>query len=334
MLHFATKPTLIMFTHKDIENRSLFVLNGTEHQSLRVSAGRLMLFNTETNKAITKLPFPKILALLVVGHTSITTALIEHCNKHGIPMVVMKPNFRVVFYYGNMAEANFLLRKKQFNESKGNLEIAQGLMRNKFQNQINLLKKTREKSEQMTKAISFISSSIDSTYSVKDFRELMGIEGRNARFFFEAYFEFANWEQRLPRVKIDTLNATLDIGYSMLFNFIEAMTRLFGFDPYMGVYHQLWFRRKSLICDLMEPFRCIIEHQIRKSLKYGTFKATDFEIQKNAHYLKSEHRKIYTKVFFEAIIDHKLEIYQYIQKYYRCYMGRKSVSIYPTFNYE
>lgn len=323
-----------MFTHKDIENRSLFVLNGTEHQSLRVSAGRLMLFDTETNKAITKLPFPKILALLVVGHTSITTALIEHCNKHGIPMVVMKPNFRVVFYYGNMAEANFLLRKKQFAESMGVLEIAQILMRNKFQNQINLLKKTREKSEHMTKAISFIASSMESTYLVLDFRELMGIEGRNARFFFDAYFEFADWKQRLPRVKVDTLNATLDIGYTMLFNYIEAMTRLFGFDPYMGVYHQLWFRRKSLICDLMEPFRCIIDHQIRKSLKYGTFKSSDFEMHKNAYYLKSEHRKTYTKVFFEAIIDNKLEIYQYIQKYYRCYMGRKSVSTYPTFNYE
>jgi CRISPR-associated protein Cas1 len=334
MLPYVIKPILTMFTHKDIENRSLFVLNGTEHQSLRVSAGRLTLFDTETNKAITKLPFPKILALLVIGHTSITTALIEHCNKNGIPIVVMKPNFRVVFYFGNMAEANFLLRKKQFEESKGNQEIALVLIQNKLENQVNLLKKTREKNDKTKQAISFISSNIESTYSANDFRELMGIEGRCARYFFEAYFEFADWKQRLPRVKVDTLNATLDIGYTMLFNYIEAMTRLFGFDPYMGVYHQLWFRRKSLICDLMEPFRCIIDHQIRKSLKYGTFKSSDFELHKNAYYLKSEFRKTYSKVFFEAIIDHKMEIYQYIQKYYRCYMGRKSVSNYPTFKYE
>src|SRR5690554_2531175 len=110
--HFAIKLIKTMFTHKDIENRSLFVINGTEHQSLKVSAGRLMLEDTKTGKAITKLPFPKILGLMVIGHTTITTALVEHCNKHGIPIVVMKPNFRPVFYYGNMAEANFLLRKK------------------------------------------------------------------------------------------------------------------------------------------------------------------------------------------------------------------------------
>jgi len=323
-----------MFTHKDIENRSLFVINGTENQRLRVSAGRLMLESEETGKAITKLPFPKILSLMIVGHTTVTTALIEHCNKHGIPMVVMKPNFRPVFYYGNMAEANFLLRKKQFESNKGNLPIARILIRNKMMNQLALLHKTKEKNQILLKAKTVIQNGIDQVDFVKDYRELMGIEGKVAKMFFQAYFEFAGWQQRQPRVKQDTINATLDIGYTMLFNYIECMTRLFGFDPYMGVYHQLWFRRKSLVCDLMEPFRCIIEHQIRKSLKNGAFKASNFEKRKNAYYLKPEFKPVYTKVFFEAIIEHKSMIYKYIQQYYRCFMGRKSVISYPNFNYE
>lgn len=320
-----------MFTHKDIENRSLFVINGTEKQSLRVSNGRLMLENSETQKAITKLPFPKILGLMVIGHTTVTTALIEHCNKNGVPMVVMKPNFRPVFYYGNMAEANFLLRKKQFNISKGDLDIAKVLIKNKATNQLALLEKTREKSDTMQLAKSQIINGFALMNQAKDFRALMGIEGNIAKHYFNAYFEFAGWEMRRPRVKQDTLNATLDMGYTMLFNYTECMTRLFGFDPYMGVYHQLWFRRKSLICDLMEPFRCIIEHQIRKSLKYGTFKPDDFELKKNAYYLKPESKQAYVKVFFEAIIEHKSNIYKYIQSYYRCFMGSKSVNHYPTF---
>lgn len=323
-----------MFTHKDIENRSLFVINGTEHQRIRVSAGRLMLENTETKKAITKLPFPKILSLMVVGHTTVTTALIEHCNKHGIPLVVMKPNFRPVFYFGNMAEANFLLRKKQFEHNKGILPVAKVIINNKITNQLQLLLKTREKNPLVNTSVSSLSTCAELVENAQDFRQLMGIEGKMAKLFFQAYFAFADWQQRLPRVKQDTLNATLDIGYTMLFNYIECMTRLFGFDPYMGVYHQLWFRRKSLVCDLMEPFRCIIEHQIRKSIKYGTFKKSDFEVHKNAYYLKSECRKIYVKTFFEAIINHKSEIYRYIQQYYRCFMGRKSVTQYPTFRYE
>ncbi|MCC7532879.1 MAG: type V CRISPR-associated endonuclease Cas1 [Bacteroidia bacterium] len=323
-----------MFTHKDIENRSVFVINGTAHHNLKVSNGRLLLEDTQTNKAITKLPFPKILSLLIVGHTTVTTALIEHCNKHGIPIVVMKPNFRPVFYFGNMAEANFLLRKRQFDENKGILPIAKNLIKNKINNQCNLLRKTREKNEQIQAAINALCNTVTFADAAQDYRELMGMEGKAAKLFFKNYFGFADWKQRMPRVKQDTLNATLDIGYTMLFNFIECITRLFGFDPYMGVYHQLWFRRKSLICDLMEPFRCIIEHQIRKSIKYGTFKPTDFELYKNAYYLKPEFKKIYVQVFFEAIIAHKSDIYKYIQSYYRCFMGRKSVTTYPIFNYE
>lgn len=323
-----------MFTHKDIENRSLFVINGTEHQNLKVSNGRLMLENSETKKAITKLPFPKILSLMVVGHTTVTTALIEHCNKHGIPLVVMKPNFRPVFYFGNMAEANFLLRKKQFEQNQGILPVAKVIINNKIANQLCLLIKTREKNHFTNTAIKTLSDCAETVENAQDFRQLMGIEGKMAKLFFQAYFNFAGWQQRLPRVKQDTLNATLDIGYTMLFNYIESMTRLFGFDPYMGVYHQLWFRRKSLVCDLMEPFRCIIEHQIRKSLKYGTFKAQDFELRKGAYYLKAENRKVYVKTFFEAIITHKSAIYKYIQQYYRCFMGRKSVTQYPNFRYE
>lgn len=167
-----------------------------------------------------------------------------------------------------------------------------------------------------------------------NFRELMGVEGVIARHFFKAYFDFADWKHRLPRVKQDSINATLDIGYTMLFNYIECMTRLFGFDPYIGVYHQLWFRRKSLICDLMEPFRCIIEHQARKALKYGTFKQTNFEKKRNAYYLKPEFKKVYMQTFYEAITNNKSAIYKYIQSYYRFFMGRRSAIQFPEFLYE
>jgi CRISPR-associated endonuclease Cas1 len=233
-----------------------------------------------------------------------------------------------------MAEANFLLRKKQFGHSRGSIEIARLLIINKSINQKELLRRTREKSVKIDQACKFIEACIPHMEGVEDYRALMGLEGKIARLFFQAYFEFAGWNTRLPRVKCDPLNATLDIGYTMMFNYLESMTRLFGFDPYMGVYHQLWFRRKSLICDLMEPFRCIIDHQIHKSLKYGTFKSEHFELLRNAYYLKSEYRKIYTEVFFRAIIEHKNEIYKFIQQYYRCFMSDRPINQYPRFHYE
>ena len=52
-----------MFTHKDIEYRSIFVVNCIENKSLRVAGGELLLEDVEERKTLTKLPFQKILAL-------------------------------------------------------------------------------------------------------------------------------------------------------------------------------------------------------------------------------------------------------------------------------
>lgn len=323
-----------MFTHKDIQNRSLFIVNGTDHQNIRVSAGRLMLFNTDTEKTITVLPFPKIMALLIIGHTTITTSAIEHCNKHGVPMVVMKPNFRPVFYFGNMAEANFLLRKKQYLADGFRLDMAQKLIQNKCENQLLLLNKLKKNNTQIIESKEIITRNLPKIPSTKQIRELMGIEGLIANYFFKGYFNEFEWDKRIPRVKPDYINSALDTGYTMLFNYIECMTRLFGFDPYMGVYHQLWFRRKSLVCDLMEPFRCIIDHRLRNSLKSGVFKSDDFAVVNGSYYLIPAHRKVYTKAFFEAIIIHKTAIFKYVQTYYRYFMNRKTVNFFPVFNFE
>lgn len=72
-----------MFTHKDIEYRTIFVVNCIKERSLRVCNGECLLEeqveNSDKMKTLTKLPFQKILALFVIGHIKITTPLIEKC---------------------------------------------------------------------------------------------------------------------------------------------------------------------------------------------------------------------------------------------------------------
>ena len=54
----------------------------------------------------------------------------------------------------------------------------------------------------------------------------MGLEGIVSKSFFAAYFQNNNWTVRRPRIKSDALNATLDIGYTILFNYIESFVRI------------------------------------------------------------------------------------------------------------
>ena len=320
-----------MFTSKDIQFKTIFVINCIEDRNLRVCNGELLLESMNDKKTLTKLPFQKILALFIVGHIHVTTPLIEKCQKNNVALVVMKPNLRPVFFWSASAEANFVLRQKQYLFSKEDISIAKVLVKNKIQNQLRLLEKTRQRNETIESAKLLCKKIENNVMSETDYNQLMGAEGRVAKLFFAAYFQGHNWKKRMPRTKCDAINATLDIGYTILFNFLECFVRMFGFDIYVGVYHRLWFKRKSLICDLMEPFRCIIEHTIRISYNRKQCSEKDFIITKGEYRLKIEKNAIYHRLFYDALIPYKGEFFSYIQSYYRCFMQQKLSIDYPNF---
>lgn len=320
-----------MFTNKDIEYRSIFVINCINERDLRVSNGELLLEDVEERKTLTKMPFQKILALFVIGHIRITTPLIDKCKKFNVALIVVNQSFRPVFYWANSAEANYLLRQKQYAFSKDDISIAKALVNNKITNQIETLKKTRKTDAVTKSAIEVCNDCKSKLSSINQYNSLMGIEGLAAKEYFSAFFQDFNWDSRKPRVKCDALNATLDIGYTILFNYIECFVRMFGFDPYIGVYHRLWFKRKSLICDLMEPFRCIIDKAVRTAYNRRQFSERDFDVIKGEYKLKIQKNSDYCRLFYDALIPFKTETFKYVQAYYRCFMRNAEVNNYPKF---
>lgn len=325
-----------MFTHKDIEYRTIFVINCLKERNLRVSNGELLLEetieNSDKSKTLTKLPFQKILALFIVGHIKITTPLIEKCHKFGVALIVVKPSFRPVFYWANSAEANFVLHQRQYEFAKEDISIAKVIVGNKIKNQIVALKSTRRHDDLTTQAAEGMKAKLEALASITNYDVLMGVEGSAAKLFFKAFYQDFDWHQRRPRTKCDALNATMDIGYTMLFNFVECFLRMFGFDLYVGVYHRMWFKRKSLVCDIMEPFRPIIDKTIRSAWNRKQFSERDFDIRKGEYVLKRKKNSDYCHVFFDAMIPYKVSVFKYIQSYYRCFMGCKSEVYYPSFD--
>lgn len=326
-----------MFTHKDVEMRTIFVVNCIEHQRImRVSCGELMIEETAdgATKTLTKFPFQKMLALFVIGHFTLTTPLIDKCKRHGVALVAMKPNLRPTFYWADAAEANYLLRKRQYEYHLQDMSIARTIVQNKIANQMAALLRTRKRDAATVAAIGLCRESMEAVAHTHSFDQLMGVEGNVSKVYFAAYFQSMDWKGRHPRMKTDPLNVVLDIGYTLLFNFVECFLRMYGFDLYIGVFHRLWFKRKSLVCDIMEPFRCIIDHTVLLAFHRKQFSEKDFCCIKQEYHLKKERCAAYYQVFFEALIAHKSEVFKYVQTYYRCFMGRKSISSYPTFSFQ
>lgn len=308
-----------MFTHKDINTRTVFVINCIEHdKSLRVHNGELYLQELLEGgkcKTLTKFPFQKVLALFVVGHITITTPLIEKCKRYNLALVVVKPNLRPVFYWSDAAEANYLLRRCQYLFASDDLSIARLLVENKIVNQISALKKTRKKDELTLSAMRQCEKALSVVSRIENYNALMGEEGVTARLYFAAYFQSLDWKGRKPRMKSDVINVVLDIGYTILFNFMECFIRMFGFDLYVGVYHRMWFKRKSLVCDLMEPFRCLVDYAVLLAFHRKQFAIEDFELVKHEYRLRRDRSSVYYQVFYNVLVERKGDFFRYVQSY-------------------
>lgn len=100
------------------------------------------------------------------------------------------------------------------------------------------------------------------------------------------------------------------------FSLIEATATLFGFDLYVGNLHQEFYQRKSLVCDLIEPFRSIVDYSIRKLFNLGEIKLDDFEIYNGVYRLKRNASKNYQAILLKEIIEYREDIYKYVRKYY------------------
>lgn len=208
------------------------------------------------------------------------------------------------------------------------MEVARFLVENKIKNQRNALHAIRKKSIANKEAIEKLDTYISELDYVEDDKTLLGIEGTAARVYFPQIFDTVNWRGRKPRIKSDYINVTLDIGYSLLFNLVDSLLQVYGFDVYYGVYHKAFYMRKSLACDLVEPLRPIIDSAVRKAINLRQCKEEDFEIIQNQYCLSYKKSPAYVSFLMEAILEEKENIFLYIQNYYRCFMKGKDISQY------
>ncbi len=275
----------------------------------------------------------RLFTVFIIGHITITSGLLQRAKKFGFSIVLMTHGLIPYGSWLAKAEGNVLLRKKQY-QYQGTA-IAQHLIKNKIEQQIKMLKKRRKKSPEMKKTIKSLEKYHDRLPD-PDFgiQEILGVEGIASRVYFKQMFDEMDWKGRKPRVKHDITNLLLDIGYTQLFHFIDALLNLYGFDTYQGVYHQVFYQRKSLVCDLVEPFRPTVDQCIRKAYKLGQIHEEDFSFHNGQYKIFGKQAQPYIALMLKSLLNNKQEIFLYIQSYYRAFMQNKPIEQYPVFTGE
>lgn len=314
----------------DFLSKQILLIESNNSNRLKFKNYNLTLVD-ENEKILLQHSLYKIFVVFVYGEFSITSVLIKNVKKFAIPFVFLNYSLKPYFSIIPDNKGNFLLRKKQYNNLQ-ELDLAKHIIQNKIQNQIYLIESLRYKTQDEKNNLESIRQVSAKIYSVKDSQELLGIEGTVSKIYFETYFKNLDFKGRKPRCKTDIFNLLLDIGYTYLFNFIDANLELYGFDTYCGFYHKFFFQRKSLVCDLIEPFRCIIDRKIKKSFNLKQIAESDFMFKNGQYFVKREFNKKYSEIFLKEILTHKEQIFLYIQSYYRAFIKGKNIDNYPNFS--
>lgn len=272
----------------------------------------------------------RIFILFVVGDTSITTGIIRYAKKFGFVICLMSQSLKLYSIIGNRMEGNTLLHRKQYEYHTS--EIAQFLVENKIRNQRLALNSFRRKSIANKEAIQKLDEYLKTLSSgLVDEKSLLGIEGSAARVYFPQMFDNVNWKGRKPRIKSDYVNSTLDIGYNMLFHFVDSLLQVYGFDVYCGVYHKEFYMRKSLVCDIMEPMRPIIDLEVRKAINLNQCKAEDFRVYQGQYTLDYKKSPDYVSFIMKALLENKDAMFLFVQSYYRAFMKGRDIDTYKRF---
>lgn len=314
---------------RDFEFKQIaFVFTG-EGEKISFKNDNLMIADAE-GKIKHQSTCYRLFILFICGDYCLTTGLLDRSKKFGFSIVFMTPNLRVTAMLPSKAEGNVLLRKKQYEYASA--EIAARVISNKIHNQCAVLKKKRKKSEEEKEVIKKLEQfEKDVVMPGLSGQEIMGIEGISAKLYFKSLFADYCWKGRQPRTKIDMTNTLMDIGYTILFNIVNALLEMYGFDVYVGILHTQFFHRKSLVCDLEEPFRPIIDAAILKALNLGQVNERDFWKNQNQFILPWKNSKKYVELILKAIMGYKNEIFIYLQSYYRSFMRDRAAEEFPLF---
>lgn len=307
-----------MITLPDFKQKQLLFIQTERNISNKIRFQNDNIVFTKDDAVVNRASCHKVFAVFIIGDISITSELMKKGLAYGVSFFFLKNNFEVYAAINSAAEGNYLLRMRQYEQKpEEELFIAKQIVRNKVANQLHLLKE-RKIGQQFLEKENGIMSAIDAAQAHDS---LLGIEGNASKEFFGAYFGSIGWSWRMPRVKHDIPNFLLDIGYTMMFNFVDALLRLYGFDTYKGCYHKLFFQRKSLACDMIEPFRSVIDKEVLKMHTLKQVQEKDFALKDGKLTLSFEHSSKYAQVFLEAIMKNREGIYTYVQGFYRFLMN-------------
>lgn len=246
----------------------------------------------------------KVQTIMITTSAYISTDAIKLAMENNIDIIFLDeygdPFGRV---WHSKLGSTTLIRRKQLeiaNDERG-LNLAKEWVLIKMDHQIEFLKRlknSRPQKEESLKdyilTLEDIRKKIDQLEGTIDEKRgnMMGLEGAAGKTYFDALsfimperFKF-NGRSRMPAK--DEFNCLLNYGYGVLYSMVEKACIIAGLDPYVGIIHTDHYNKKSLVFDLIEMFRYLVDETVVYMFSQRKVKKEYFDEIKNGLTLNKE----------------------------------------------
>ncbi len=284
-------------TRLSVKNNTFLIENET--QSKQISPKRISSIAITTNC---------ILNTAVIKLAAINEVPIYFFNHYGtLQARTWSP------YFKNMAS----LRKKQlffYNTPQATNWLIE-LITRKTNLQIELLERLnrtrRIENQQHRVAINNIAQYLINIQEFKDQpidtcrSQLLGIEGTLSKKYYkslQAYLpEQFKFNKRSRQPATDYFNAALNYLYGMTYSVVESGVFAKGLDPFIGYMHTDNYQKTSLVFDLIEPIRPIIDHILIDLCIANELDETHFTQKDHGYWLSKKGKRLLIPTFNEYL---------------------------------
>ena len=221
----------------------------TKRSKLDLQMGRLVVRNDETIKIV----LSEISTILIESTAvSLTTSLIAELAKRKIKVVFCdekrNPSCELVNYYGSHDTSNKVRRQIAWKQSTKEAVWTE-IVTEKIRKQKELLEALgKEESELLASYLREI-----------EWNDETNREGHAAKVYFNALFGID-----FTRTEDNFINAALNYGYSIVLSAFTREVVANGYITQLGLFHDNMFNQFNLASDLMEPFRILVDREVRE----------------------------------------------------------------------
>ena len=196
------------------------------------------------------------ISVLIIENTasSVTTALLNELTKQKIKVVFCdekrNPSSELVSYYG-CHDTSLKVRNQMEWQPVSKQAVWTAIVREKIKNQRDNL--------------SFFCLSeyelLDRYIEELEFGDETNREGHAAKVYFNAMFG-----KKFSRSDECPINAMLDYGYGVILSCVNREIVSNGYITQIGLFHDNMFNQFNFGCDIMEPFRTIVDRKVKEAM--------------------------------------------------------------------